>query len=278
MQYSYVGGGNSMPRISDTVSFEEIRVDRRTVNGPLNGSRNATMLSVIGNPRGQYDQECRSPTNQQVANLMVTEDVGPFRATGLKPAVNVLREILSDVKQERLDIYSAMSSAGMLCCRYVRGSATTISNHSWGTAIDLKLEGKLDRRGDGRTQRGLLEIAPIFNRHRFFWGAAFPTEDSMHFEASEELILDWAAQGLFGAAGVAAGTRSLSILTFGDRGPKVEDLQRRLTLALAMDIAIDGIFGRDTRAAVIEFQRRNELTTDGVVGRATWDRLLSLGG
>jgi len=37
----------------------------------------------------------------------------------------------------------------MLCCRYIRNSKTNISNHSWGTAVDLKLKGVLDVRGAG---------------------------------------------------------------------------------------------------------------------------------
>jgi hypothetical protein len=76
----------------------------------------------------------------------------------------------------------------MLCARFVRGSTTAISNHAWGTAIDLTLDGVLDRRGDGRVQVGLTRIAPIFNRHSWFWGAGFRTEDAMHFEGSDELI------------------------------------------------------------------------------------------
>ena len=76
----------------------------------------------------------------------------------------------------------------MLCARLVRGSTSASSNHSWGTAIDLTLDGVLDQRGDGRVQVGLTRIAPIFNRHSWFWGAGFRTEDGMHFEASDELL------------------------------------------------------------------------------------------
>jgi D-alanyl-D-alanine carboxypeptidase len=69
---------------------------------------------------------------------------------------------------------------------------TAISNHSWGTAIDLTLEGILDTYGDGRVQVGLTLIAPIFNRRGWYWGAAFRKEDGMHFEASKALIEPWA--------------------------------------------------------------------------------------
>ena len=53
----------------------------------------------------------------------------------------------------------------------------------------------------------------------------------------------------------------------GARGPAVQKVQRWL------DQPADGIFGRETRAAVKRFQRRRGLTPDGVVGPATWAAL-----
>ena len=40
-------------------------------------------------------------------------------------------------------------------------------------------------------QVGMAAIAPIFNRHGWFWGAEFSGDfvDSMHFELAEETIL-----------------------------------------------------------------------------------------
>lgn len=255
-----------MPKPSDTVSLDTPGSNRRTLNGALRGARNTTMLSLIGNPRGNYDKTCRQPTNGRILALMKTASFGPFRATGILPAVETLQNIMADIRSEEREVHDALSTAGMLCCRLVRGSATSISNHSWGTAIDLKLDGKLDKRGDGRAQRGLLKIHPIFNRHGFYWGAAFRTEDAMHFEASDQLVREWADEGRLGdVPQVAAG----GLLTLGDRGPEVEELQDRLNFALGLDIDADGIFGNNTRATVIEFQRQNGLAVDGVAGPNT---------
>ncbi len=188
----------------------------------------------------------------------------------MQPAVETLRAILADVKTEHPEIHALLGHVGMLCCRFVRGSRSAISNHSWGTAIDLTIDGILDRRGDNRAQRGLLAIHPVFNRHGFYWGAAFPTEDAMHFEASDQLIRSW--HGVGRLIGHPSGSAP-AFAEFGDRGSEVLDVQRRLALAISGEIEADGIFGAMTRAAVMEFQRRGRLPITGIVDDATWTAL-----
>jgi peptidoglycan hydrolase-like protein with peptidoglycan-binding domain len=68
-----------------------------------------------------------------------------------------------------------------------------------------------------------------------------------------------------------AGAAEASVVEKGDRGPKVERIQRALGLTPA-----DGVFGKQTRRAVKRFQRRHGLTPDGVVGPAT-RRALGIG-
>ena len=254
-----------MSQWTDTVKLDASRV---SLNGDLRGARNATMLAVLGNPRGNYSDDCQEPTNPRVADLVVSEDVGPFRARGLRPAVAALRAVLDDVRAADRDIHDRLGTAGMLCCRFVRGSTSAISNHSWGCAIDLTIDRVLDRRGDDRAQTGLLQIHKHFNRHRFFWGAAFPTEDAMHFEASDQLVREWQASGRLGAdANPPPATGSL--LEFGDRGAEVMALQQMLAKALRIALTADGVFGAQTRAAVVDFQSRHGLSPDGMVGPKT---------
>lgn len=62
----------------------------------------------------------------------------------------------------------------------------------------------------------------------------------------------------------------------GDRGPAVEDIQKRL-LALGFDLGptgIDGVFLGATLAAVRRFQGEHALSEDGMVGDETWAALV----
>lgn len=164
-----------------------------TVNPGLKPVRNGLMLSLLGDPRGgQYSSQCEPPTDPKLRRNIVLDTVGPFRVTGLLPAVLSLKAVMRDIQAEQPAVHQALGTAGMLCCRLVRGSSSSISNHAWGTAIDLTLNGVLDVYGDGRVQFGLTQIAPIFNRHGWYWGVSFGKEDGMHFEASESLVRAWA--------------------------------------------------------------------------------------
>jgi hypothetical protein len=59
-----------------------------------------------------------------------------------------------------------------------------LSSHSWGIALDIN---------DGWNQRGeipappgstgsFVELAPIFEKHGFYWDGRFDTPDGTHFE------------------------------------------------------------------------------------------------
>lgn len=245
--------------------------DRKKANGKLLPSRNSVNQALIGHPRGSYAKNCQPPENPEFIALLEKANVGPFTVTGLRPAVRALEAILRDVKAEVPAIYGKLGHAGMLCCRLVRGSKVSVSNHAWGTAIDLKIDGKLDGYNDGKVQQGLLDLWPIFNRHGFYWGIAFTREDAMHFEASDQLVREWAKAGEFGPA---KGSATAKVLTIGDRGPLVEALQSALNRELApATIAADGIFGPMTRLAVIAFQRKMGLKPDGLGSKMVLTKL-----
>ena len=166
------------------------------INSGLTAASQSVMLALFGAP-GKLTTECSPVTNAALAKLMVTKNVGPFTVHGLEPAVEALVRIFADVKAHEPNLYAALTTAGMTCCRAVRGSTKNFSNHSWGTAIDLSIHGHLTPLGSKTVQRGMVEAAPFFAKEKFFWGAGFHTRpDGMHFEASNELLHDWKAHRL----------------------------------------------------------------------------------
>lgn len=170
------------------------RPSRDSINIGLTSVSPQFMIQQLGRPRDTFSSDCQPMTNPTLRKNVTRGPVGNFQVEGLRPAVESLRRALAQVQIEQPAVYAILGTAGMLCCRLVRGSSTAISNHSWGTAIDFKLNGILDRRGDNQVQLGLTLIASIMNQHGWYWGAAFRTEDAMHFEASRMLISQWAPQ------------------------------------------------------------------------------------
>ncbi|HHL19617.1 MAG TPA: peptidoglycan-binding protein, partial [Thiothrix sp.] len=103
------------------------------INEGLRGTNNTLMLSLLGSPSDRYTRRCSEPTNKKFLKQVVWgKNVGPFKVSGYKLAVDSLKKVMKDIKQQQPDVYTVLSSAGMLCSRYVRGSRSSISNHSWG--------------------------------------------------------------------------------------------------------------------------------------------------
>jgi|688.fasta_scaffold08988_8 hypothetical protein len=81
-----------------------------------------------------------------------------------------------------------LSYAGAFYPRFIRGSRTQLSNHSWGTAFDInvpynglgKIPAMIGQKGCVR------EIVPIANECGFYWGGHFDKrKDGMHFEIAK---------------------------------------------------------------------------------------------
>lgn len=74
--------------------------------------------------------------------------------------------------------------------RYIRGSRTRLSNHSWGTAFDINVQ--WNGLGVQPALKGAVgsvrELVTIASEHGFYWGGWFTTRpDGMHFEAMKVL-------------------------------------------------------------------------------------------
>lgn len=174
---------------------ETMKLAKTRFNKGITQPRNKTMMEILGPPRDSYSTDCQPVTSPGLKALMDTQQVGPIKVTMLKPALDSLGRILNRLKESDPDIYAKVGTAGAFCARFIRGSTTSVSNHSWGSAIDLTLQGELDRFADGGTQFGLLILAEYFNDEGWYWGAVYNREDSMHFEVGEETLRAWKAEG-----------------------------------------------------------------------------------
>lgn len=174
---------------------EMMRLAKTRFNKGITQPRNRTMLDLLGPPRDSYSDDCQPVTSDSLRELIQTRKVGPIEVTMLAPALDSLGRVMARLKETDPDIYTAVGTAGAVCARYIRGSRTSVSNHSWGTAIDLTLEGELDPFADGGTQFGLLILAEYFNDEGWYWGAGYNREDSMHFEVGEETLRAWKRDG-----------------------------------------------------------------------------------
>ncbi|HEX8683115.1 MAG TPA: peptidoglycan-binding protein [Ardenticatenaceae bacterium] len=172
---------------------------------------------------------------------------------------------MAEIKRGDPALHNRLGTSGMLCVRRIANSPNT-SNHSWGIAVDLKVDGRVDPPGNGRTFPELLEISSIFNRHGWYWGAEFPHEDAMHFEISLERMQQWHDDGRF---------KRDPVLQHGHFGNKVAELQNLLNGSGVTPsvLAVDKDFGDRTLVAVKAFQEARGLVVDGIVGRNTWAAL-----
>ena len=64
-----------------------------------------------------------------------------------------------------------------------------------------------------------------------------------------------------------------AVLRQGSKGDEVREVQRRLKQWGYYSGSVDGVFGVGTKKAVIAFQKKNGLTTDGIVGKSTYAAL-----
>jgi hypothetical protein len=76
---------------------------------------------------------------------------------------------------------------GSFVPRFVRGSVTVLSNHSWGTAFDINVqENYMGQIPALVGQKGCVrELVEIANKEGWFWGGFFQRKDGMHFEIAK---------------------------------------------------------------------------------------------
>lgn len=182
--------------IIDAYAQVVLIANRRNVNEGLEIAGSRWLANTFGLPREDLDQTCREMTNQRLASKLRLQEVGPIRVRMLQPAIDSLTRVFAKVEATDPDLYARISTAGSLCVRAIRGTTNRASTHSFGLAVDLNIDGKLDTLGDGKTQLGLTILADFFKEEGWVWGASWRREDSMHFEVSRQKLEEWVRDGL----------------------------------------------------------------------------------
>ncbi len=175
-----------MSKLSDQVPIPP----KDTINTGLSPATEAIMLQKFGKP-GALTKNCSDPAGKFRKRIKFGIDVGPFNVSGLDFAVESLLQIFTEVEMQLPDVFNEVKTAGVLCVRHRRSNPSRFSNHSWGASIDLFFGTKVVPQGVALTHRGVLLLAPFFNRHGWYWGAEFSGDsvDSMHFELAAETML-----------------------------------------------------------------------------------------
>ena len=79
-----------------------------------------------------------------------------------------------------------------------------------------------------------------------------------------------------GKVGTMTWPKLIITVETGARGPAVSAVQHNMRFAYGFtSLAVDGVFGPGTDAAVRAFQGRFTLAVDGIVGPVTWNRLIA---
>lgn len=193
-QESFVKEGPNS--ILDSYAQVVLIADRRNVSKGLNVGGSRWLENFLGRPRNTLSDSCEPMTNPKLKDMLVLAEVGPIRVQMLQPAVDSLTRVFDKVRATDPDLYARINTAGSLCVRQIRGTKGRTSTHSFGLAVDLNIDGKLDTLGDGKTQLGLTILADFFHAEGWVWGAAFSREDSMHFEVSRQMLEQWRKDGI----------------------------------------------------------------------------------
>lgn len=136
----------------------------------------------------QMENMLGDPHSERTKSKLRSTQIGPLPVTGLIPALDSLANVLDRVRHDLPDLYSQLTMPGMLCLHNIRGR-NCYSNHSWGTAIDIRTEGLLVNLGETQSCKGLDALCPYFNDAGWYWGGGYHhRKDCMHFECSLEMV------------------------------------------------------------------------------------------
>lgn len=174
------------------------------------------------------------------------------------PLMNVQKKLIAEgwntkYHWEDLQTYSR---------RYIAGTHVT-SNHAFPVAIDINPKQNPMKYNNKLVTDLPPRVVQIFQEEGFKWGGTYKTvKDAMHFEYLGEPVKTYIYR------------RVLSLKDPMMKGKDVTEAQD-LMKYYGYNIAVDGTFGKQTDAMTRSYQASKMLSSDGVIGNATWFSLLA---
>ena len=168
---------------------------------------------------------------------------------------------------------STDGKAGPVTLSKLMGSANNGVTYSGSLKNDI-IQNGMDSLAVGDVQRRLMELGYIELSEFTSYFGAITQEGVERFQRANKLKVDGIAgpetlQRMFSSSATAY------TIYPNDKGNDVTTLQKRLEELNYFDQDATGFYGPHTTQAVISFQKRNDLYTDGIAGPKTMDVLYS---
>ena len=151
-------------------------------------------IEYVATPSKQNPEGIRITNNFETENIVKVNLPALSKATGgafksmrfHKECEYQLVKMFERFEKENLH-NRILSFAGAFYPRFIRGSRTQLSNHSWGTAFDINVpQNGLNKKPAMIGEKGCVrELVPIANECGFYWGGHFTRKDGMHFEIAK---------------------------------------------------------------------------------------------
>jgi hypothetical protein len=155
---------------------------------------------------GAFEFESRpttaNPEAIRITDNWVTENIASFDCSQLKKViknehafVSLNKAVVPNFnkffeKLEELNLLDRVHSwGGAFVPRFIRGSRSTLSNHSWGTAFDINVQWNMlgSRPALVGMQGSVRELVLIATDCGWYWGGWFEGRpDGMHFEIAKD--------------------------------------------------------------------------------------------
>lgn len=205
-------------------------------------------ILVYNNSSNRMETYYRNLNEAMPYNVNRTLTVDEFRGSSESNILWTDRRTMQSWNNFR-KLYGRAIFVGFAFKRPWEGGHSNQSQHYAGVAFDVG-------QNLSETGRDTMRRLAISSGYWRYVEPAIDTPRWVHFDDR------WVASGY-------------PITRFGSRGPYVLIAQDSLNTLGYPTGGLDGIFGNITRNSVIEYQRENNLSTDGIIGPLTWAKLMA---